>query len=104
MPLNLAPEIEDAVRERAAEAGATPTEYLARLLNVSVPAIAPNINATEALFRQWDAEDANMMDAEREEEDQFWEKFAHNIDEERRTAGMRLLFCEKNKCTRSLLS
>jgi hypothetical protein len=39
---------------------------------------ADTIKATEALFRQWDEEDANMTDAKRDAEDRFWEEFNQN--------------------------
>lgn len=97
MALDLAPAVEKTIQRRAAAEGATPSDFLARLLNVSAPATAPNINATEALFRQWDEEDAHMTEEERQEEDAFWDKFTQGVDESRRAAGMRLLFSDEAK-------
>jgi hypothetical protein len=90
--LDLEPDVERAVRERAAAEGATASEFIARLLKRRDAAPEPEADATEALFRQWDEEDAHMTDEERREEDRFWQEFARGINADRAAAGMRLIF------------
>ena len=46
---------------------------------------------TQALFRNWEEEDANMTEEEQEREAMYWEQFQQSIDVERTKAGMRTL-------------
>jgi hypothetical protein len=52
----------------------------------------PGETPTQALFRKWDEEAANMTDEECEQEHKFWEEFKQSIDEERIRAGIRTIF------------
>ena len=121
MALELSPEVERQVLERARAAGITADDYLARLLQAADPvappdpvaqvrsllhqwqqldhtptaAPAPNdgtLSPSEALFRQWEREDAAMSDEARQAEEECWQQFQQGIDAERRASGMRPIF------------
>jgi hypothetical protein len=121
MSLELSPEVENAVRERAEAEGLSVNDLLAhtfapvmlplptnpkervRVLlakwraedNTPTPSPIPTRNGetpTQALFRKWEEEDALMTEEEREQETQFWEEFQESINNERKKAGMRKLF------------
>lgn len=47
---------------------------------------------TEALFRKWAEEDANLTDQEIEADQRLWEEFQQGIDETRSVQQMRRLF------------
>jgi hypothetical protein len=93
MSLELNPEVERLLLERAGAAGTSASDYVARLLQVAPPADLPDsivrvvamlnewqqrdhtpiaapvpndsgLTPSEALFRLWDREDANMTEAE----------------------------------------
>jgi hypothetical protein len=52
----------------------------------------PGETPTQALFRKWEEEDANMTDEEREAEDRLWEEIQQSLNGERTKTGMRTLF------------
>jgi hypothetical protein len=100
MPLNLDPEMERQVLERAQDAGMNANDYIAGMLRATAPDRAPDpvarvrsllsqwqrqdatpvappgpndgtLTPSEALFRRWEQEDAGLSeDARRAEEDQ----------------------------------
>jgi hypothetical protein len=118
MSLDLNPEVESQVLERARAAGTTASEYIARLLRSDAPAPSPSdpiarvrelrqqddtptalpppndgtMTPSEALFRQWEREDAALTDEERQAEEALWQQFQQGINAERDVAGMRRLF------------
>lgn len=47
----------------------------------------PGETPTQALFRKWAAEDANMTEAEKEAEDRLWKEIEQGMLESRREAG-----------------
>jgi hypothetical protein len=56
---------------------------------------APNdgsLTPSEALFRQWEEEDAMLTDEERASHEALWRQFQDGIDAERDAAGMRRIF------------
>ena len=48
--------------------------------------------AMAVLLEQWNDKEANMTEAEKQEEQQFWDDFTEGIDESRAAQGMRKLF------------
>lgn len=50
------------------------------------------LTPSEALFRQWDEEDAQMTDEERHHQEKLWEDFQQGINLERAATGMRSIF------------
>jgi hypothetical protein len=123
MSLDIRPEIENVVRERARTEGVSVDDLLERTFASKIPVIPPpsdpkaRVHAlltqwqaadntprlppiptrpgetpTQALFRKWDEEAANMTDEECEQEAKFWEEFKQSIDAERIRAGMRTIF------------
>ena len=121
MSLEIHPEVERQVLERAEVAGISASDYIARLLRGTVPSIVPAPAArvrdllrewqhydhtptaapapddgthtpSEALFRQWEREDAALTDAERRVEEAQWHQFQQGIDAERLASGMRPIF------------
>jgi hypothetical protein len=56
---------------------------------------APNdgtLTPSEALFRQWEQEDAALTDEQRAEQEKLWQDYQQGINEERAAAGMRSIF------------
>jgi len=56
---------------------------------------APNdgsLTPSEALFRKWDAEDAQLNDADRQAQAELWEQFQQGINAERAATDMRPVF------------
>lgn len=121
MSLDLHPDIERQVLVRAAAAGISANDYIARLLEATTPtaesdpvarvrgllhdwqqqdhtpsaAPAPNdgsLTPSEALFRQWEQEDASLTDEERQTAEEWWQEFQRDINAERAAAGMRPVF------------
>jgi hypothetical protein len=121
MSLDLHRDVERLVLARAQAAGITPSDYVARLLGAGTPsapstpvervrfllqewqqedhtptaALPPNdgsLTPSEALFRQWEHEDARLTDEERQAEEERWQQFQQDIDAERVAADMRPLF------------
>lgn len=120
MSLELAPEVERAVAERAAAEGISINELLSRYFrpapprpqtsvervkslltqwqhmdNTPVARPLPNdgsMTPSEALFQQWDHEDDSLSEAERQTQEDLWEEFKRGINAERAAAGMRLIF------------
>jgi hypothetical protein len=120
--LELSPEIEREVLARAQAMGTTANEYLARLLreargpitaptpvahvrtllaqwqqldNTPTAAPAPNdgsLTPSEALFREWEQEDASLTEAERQANDELWRQFQREMNAERTAIGMRPIF------------
>lgn len=123
MSLELPTEVENRVRQNAAQEGISAGEYISRLMqsrpdnfavssndpvarvnalivkwqkadNTPVAPPAPNdgtMTPSEALFKQWERENAEMTDEEREAEDHVWEGFIDSLNEVRAAQGMRLL-------------
>ena len=112
MSLDVSPEIENMVRQRAAAEGVSINDLLARTFApekeppVSEPIervqqllarwqaedhtpIVPPMptqsreTPTQALFRKWEEEDAHMTEEEKEAEDRLWEDIEKGIDENR---------------------
>lgn len=123
MSLDLSPEIENVVRERAAAAGVSVNDLLARTFiqekEQTRPVIDPKEHVrallahwqaqdnspilppipiqsgetpTQALFRKWENEDADMTEEEQEREERLWEEIQQSINAERTKTGMRTLF------------
>ena len=121
MPLDLSPEVEHQVLARARAAGTTANDYIARLLQAAVPDTSADslarirsllaewqkqdntpialpaanegaLSASEALFRQWEQEDATLTDEERQAQEELWQQFQLGINAERAAAGMRAIF------------
>ncbi len=121
MSLELNPDVERQVVERARAAGTTVSDYIARLLQAAAPvaaldpaarvrsllyqwqqqdhtptaAPAPNdgtLTPSEALFRQWEQEDATLTDEERQVEEERWQQFQQGINAQRLASGMRPIF------------
>ena len=107
--------------ERAEVAGISASDYIARLLLGTIPRIVPapvarvrdllrewqqddhtptvapapdhgTLTPSEALFRQWEREDAALTDEERRVEEAQWHQFQQGIDAERLASGMRPIF------------
>jgi hypothetical protein len=116
MSLDLRPEVERIVRERAAAEGVSVDDLLARTFAAASNAgeaerrvrallaqwqaedrtpAAPSPHAPgsappgEALFARWRELDAAMTDEEREAEDRLWEEVQRGLDETRALLGMR---------------
>ena len=56
---------------------------------------APNdgtLTPSEALFLQWEHEDATLSDEARQAEEERWQQFQQGIDAERRASGVRPIF------------
>lgn len=115
--LELAPEVEDTVREYASREGVSVSDLIARAFpplretqeeriarakalvrrwqeedgtlarHASVP-----VQSLDEMFREWEEEDSRMSDEEREAAEQAWEDFKRGINEERAAAGARLIF------------
>ena len=121
MALELNPEVERQVVERARAAGTTTNDYVAGLLQAAssnleidpvtrvrdllrqwqqhdhtpTAAPAPNdgtLTPSEALFRQWEQEDAKLSDEERHAEEERWQQFQQDINARRLASGMRPIF------------
>jgi hypothetical protein len=123
MSLDLSPEIENVVRERAAAAGVSVNDLLARTFvqekvqtrplidpkehvrallaqwqtQDNTPILPPipihyGETPTQALFRKWEDEDADMSKEEQEREERLWEEVQQSINSERTKTGMRTLF------------
>lgn len=119
MSLELAPEVENTVREYAEAEGVSindliartfpprtarrdPAEHVRNLLSqwqqqdgTRFAQPAPNDGAmtpSEALFQKWVEEDEQMSEAERQLHAESWEKFKQDVNSERDAAGMRLIF------------
>jgi hypothetical protein len=121
MALELNPEVERQVLECAQAAGTPVSDYVAGLLQAAAsttslypaarirgllhqwqqfdhtPVAAPAPNAgtltpSEALFRQWEQEDAKLTDEERQAEDIRWQQFQQDIDAQRLASGMQPIF------------
>jgi hypothetical protein len=121
VPLDLHPDIERQILARAQAAGITANDYVARLLQAAAPGTAPDpvarvrrllsewqqhdhtptatpapidgtLTPSEALFRQWEEEDAGLTDDERQAEENYWQEFQQSINAERTAAGMRPIF------------
>jgi hypothetical protein len=119
--LELNPEVERQVLERARAAGTTASDYIAQLLQAYTTIASPNpiarvhgllnqwqfqdrsptsapapndgtFTASEALFRQWEREDANLTDEERQAEEKRWQQFQRDINSDRVASGMRPIF------------
>jgi hypothetical protein len=103
MSLELAPETESRVREYAEAEGVSIDDLLTRYFpprvaprdpRAHVQALLTNwqreyglpvppggYKTTSELFAQWDAEDAQMTEAERETERRFWEDYERGRDD-----------------------
>jgi len=121
MSLELNPEVERQVLERAQAAGTTASDYVAGLLQAGAPIAAPDPAArmrgllhqwqqddctptaapapndgtqtpSEALFRQWEREDATLTDEERQAEEVRWQQFQQGINAQRLASGMPPIF------------
>lgn len=120
MSLDLHPEVERQVVAAARAAGITPSDYVARLLVAAdMPAADPvahvrgvlrdwqqrdrtpsappvpndgALTPSEALFRQWEREDAGLTEESRRTEEERWQQFQDDINAERAAAGMRPIF------------
>ena len=123
MAIEVSPEIETVVRERAAAEGVSVNELLARIFATKKMIVRPSLDPkghvrsllaqwqaqdktpaippistqsgetpTQALFRKWEEEDANMKADEQEQDKKFWEEFQQSIDTERARSDMRPLF------------
>jgi len=123
MSLELSPEIENIIRERAAAAGISVNDLLARTFGQeklqtpfvshpkehvraliaqwkaqdNTPIVSPvpvqnGETPTQALFRKWEEEDANMSEEEQAKDEKLWEEVQLSLDAERTKAGMRTLF------------
>jgi hypothetical protein len=71
---------------------------LLRRWQQEMPAVAPpppndgSLTPSEALFRQWEQEDAALTDAQRAEQEELWQDYQQGIGAERAASGMRPLF------------
>jgi hypothetical protein len=121
MSLDLHPDVERLVMARAQAAGMSPSDYLARLLAAGISTAAPTpaervhallqewqqadgtptampapnegtLTPSEALFRQWEQEDAGLSEDERRAEAEAWQQFQQDINAERAAARMRPIF------------
>jgi hypothetical protein len=119
--LDLQPDIERQVVACAQAAGVTANDYIARLLEAATPtaasdavarvrgllhdwqqqdhtstaAPAPNdgsLTPSEALFRQWEQEDASLTEEERQAEEERWQQSQQGNNAERVAADMRQIF------------
>jgi hypothetical protein len=111
--IDLTPTEEARLMAAARQRGLTPAEFVKRLALEHLPAapvtaedavdarlrqwqeqddrtLMPDV-PTQTLFAQWDAEDAQMTDAEREAEDRLWEAFQQGVNDSRAALGMRTL-------------
>ena len=59
---------------------------------IPAPIMREGETPTQALFRQWEEEDANLTEEEQEDERSFWEDYQKSIDAERTRCGMRTIF------------
>jgi hypothetical protein len=89
--LDLAPETESRLRERAPREGVSVDELLTRLLPPLAP--APTTKASN-LIRQWQAEDATDDEAELVKRDKERAELQAALDENRKQAGIRTLFSD----------
>jgi|SRR5579872_81148 len=116
MSIELSPEVEHAVRERAAAEGVSINDLLARTFvpekrderttqdpRERVRALLAELQArdntprlppiptregetpTQALFRKWQEEDANMTEEEIEAEERLWQEIEQGLNENPRT-------------------
>ncbi len=120
MSLELNPDVERQVLERAQAAGTTASDYIARLLQAAAPIASPDpaarvrgllkewqhdhtptaapaphdgtLTPSEALSRQWEQEDANLTDEVRQAEEERWQQFQQGINAQRVASGMRPIF------------
>ncbi len=121
MSLDLSPEIEKMIRERAAAEGVSVNDLLARAFapdKIQTPPTDPTEQVlamlaqwqaqdhtplrtpiptrpgetpTQALFRKWAEEDAHMTDDDREAEDRLWEDLEQSLKENGRAIRLRRL-------------
>jgi len=93
--IDLTPEEEARLRSAARRDGVDPVELARKLVTDNLPA-APagprGEDPTLALFRQWEEEDANMTSEELEDAQRELDEFKEHLNEERRRAGMRILY------------
>jgi hypothetical protein len=77
----------------AREQGLAPAELARRVLLDHLPAVEmrqPD-EATLALFRKWDSEDAERTPEQAQLENELWDTFQANVNETRQALGMRKL-------------
>jgi hypothetical protein len=94
MSLDLAPEIERAVTERAAEEGVSVSELLGRYFATAPNKRTPDPKAVQlaATIQRWQAEDATEDEDELDERDQARNELENNLNRYREQGGMRPLF------------
>ncbi len=73
LTLELPPEVEGALENEARRKGKTPEQIILEDLRERYPSPALRQNKMQALFAQWDAEDATSDPAEIERRNQEWE-------------------------------
>ena len=86
LTIELAPEMEQRLRENAAACGKSIEEYLHHLLSQLPEAPPPpEYEATLALFKQWADEDAALTPEEAAREDADWQQIDANLQADRLT-------------------
>jgi hypothetical protein len=96
MSLDLSPEVERAIEQKAKTAGVCACELLARYFRPAMPGPGrkPDARARELIrtFRAWQEEDTTDDEEELARRDQERAELESNLDHCRRQAGMRPLY------------
>jgi hypothetical protein len=94
LTIDLTSEEEAHLSAVARQKGIRPQELARELLINNLPPLSEERieeDPTLALFAEWEKEDAQMTHEEMERESRLWEEFERNVNETRRSLGMRTL-------------